>query len=314
MGASFAGEVVQRFECFGGRCAVLVRGRGPAGSSREAATRSARRMLQWHAQFSRFDPASELCALNADPREAVPVSPMMARFLEAALDAASATGGLLDPTLVDEINAAGYERHFGGTSLPLRDALRSAPRRRPAAPSARSRWREIRVERRSGTVTRPRGVRVDSGGVAKGLFADVLASSLHAHDSFAVDAAGDLRLGGTDARQRDVRVASPLDGSILHTFWLSRGAAATSGITKRSWLDRDGRPAHHLLDPASGRPAFTGVLQVTALAPTGVGAEALAKAALLSGHEHALRWLLHGGLVVYDDGSLDVIDPPRGEL
>lgn len=314
MAARFAGEAVERFDCFGGSCAVLVLGRGPAGSSGEAAKRAARRMCEWHAQFSRFDASSELCALNADARETVPVSPMMALFVDAAIEVAMSTGGLIDPTLLDEINAAGYERSFAAPSLPVRDALRGAPPRGPAAASPTSRWREINVDREARTVARPPGVRIDSGGIAKGLFADALSASLHGHRSFAVDAAGDLRFGGTHAGERDVRVSSPFDGSVLHTFRLAHGAAATSGITNRSWLDRDGRPAHHILDPASGKPAFTGVLQATALAPTGLEAEALAKAALLSGPDRAPKWLAHGGMVVYEEGEIEVLEATGGEL
>jgi thiamine biosynthesis lipoprotein len=132
---------------------------------------------------------------------------------------------------------------------------------------------------------------------------------LSGHTSFAVDAAGDVRFGGTGGLVRPVQVASPFDDSVLHTFELVRGAAATSGIGKRSWLNRDGLPAHHLLDPATGRPAFTGVVQVTALAPTAVEAEGLAKAALLSGPARAASWLPHGGVVVYDSGEHEVIAP-----
>jgi len=312
MRAAFEREVARRFPCFGGSCAVLVRGRGPAGASREAVERAVRRMREWHSQFSRFDPASELCALNADPRETVPVSPMMGLFLAAALQAAETTGGLIDPTLLDEIGAAGYAQHFRSSALPLRDALRLAPERRPACPSPHARWRAIRVDRRAGAVTRPAGVRLDSGGVAKGFFGDVIASLLDGHRSFAVDAAGDVRFGGTEGAQRPLHVESPFDDSVLHTFSLSRGAAATSGISRRSWLDSRGFPAHHILDPASGEPAFTGVVQATALAPTGLRAEALAKAALLSGPEGARAWLPHGGVIVYEDGTtqvLEAVDP-----
>jgi thiamine biosynthesis lipoprotein len=68
---------------------------------------------------------------------------------------------------------------------------------------------------------------------------------------------------------REVQVRSPFDdGALLHTFELTRGAVATSGTTKRSWLDAAGRVSHHLLDPVTGTPAFTGVVQATALAPT----------------------------------------------
>ncbi len=63
-----------------------------------------------------------------------------------------------------------------------------------------------------------------------------------------------------------------------------------------------------LLDPATGLPAYTGVVQATALAPTALEGEALAKAAVLSGPEGAAAWLPHGGVLVFDDGSHAVID------
>jgi thiamine biosynthesis lipoprotein len=129
---------------------------------------------------------------------------------------------------------------------------------------------------------------------------------------FVVNCAGDLRLGGTDPRA--VRVAGPFGDEILHTFALRGGGVATSGIGKRAWIGADGRPAHHLLDPASGRPAFTGVVQATALAPTALEAETLAKAAVLTGPEGARGWLPHGGVVVLDDGSHQVVDPGRTRL
>jgi thiamine biosynthesis lipoprotein len=129
-----------------------------------------------------------------------------------------------------------------------------------------------------------------------------------------VIAAGDLRFGGTGRRPRPVQVASPFDDSNAHTFELVSGAAATSGISKRSWVGRDGAAAHHLLDPATGKPAFTGVVQATALAPTGVEAEALSKAALLSGADLATGWLRHGGVVVYDDSSMEVVAPCSTEI
>jgi thiamine biosynthesis lipoprotein len=300
-------EATEAFECFGARCAVIVSGSGPAGSAAEAAARAKARLLEWHQQFSRFEASSELSRLNADPRTTVPVSAMMVRFLEAALAASAASGGLVDATLASEIEAAGYASHFDGVSVPLAAALARAPVRAPGRPSPRARWREVSVDRIAGTVTRPAGVRFDSGGIAKGLFGDVLAEVLEGHESFAVDLGGDVRLGGSGGLRRPVQVASPFGEELVHTFELARGAVATSGIGKRSWLGADGRPAHHLLDPSSGRPAFTGVVQVTALAPSAVEAETLTKAALLSGPREAARRLRHGGVIVHDDASVDVL-------
>ena len=289
-----------RFDCFGSRCGVWA--------ATPAAEEDARRCMEnWHLRFSRFLPASELSRLNADPREVVPVSTTMTRLVAAVREAAEATGGLVDGTLLGEIEAAVYVGDLPAP-LPLELALGLAPARRPAAPNPHSRWRELDVD--GWEITRPHGVRFDSGGLAKGLFADLIAERLG--DGFAVDCGGDLRLAG---RPRRVEVADPFGGAPVHVFDLEDAAVATSGIGRRSWLGVDGRPAHHLLDPATGRPAFTGIVQATALAPTAVEAEWRAKAAVLSGPERAADWLEHGGVVVLDDRTHFVIEPTnlRGE-
>ena len=227
----------------------------------------------------------------------------MAALAAAVVAAAERTGGLVDGTLTRELEAAGYVA-APVRPLPLRLALPLVRRRAPATPSPDARWRRIRTT--AGSVRRPPGVALDSGGLGKGLFADLLAEQLADRRAFVVNCAGDLRLGGAEARP--VRVASPFGEEILHTFALRGGGVATSGIGRRSWLGADGRPAHHLLDPATGRPAFTGVVQATALAPTALEAEVLAKAAVLSGPAGARAWLPHGGLIVLDDGTHEIVD------
>src|SRR5207244_12994500 len=174
-------------------------------------------------------------------------------------------------------------------------------------------WTAVHVDAMANTISRPPGLRLDSGGVAKGLFADVIAERLAGFEAFAVDCSGDLRVGGTGRVARRVDVASPFDGSIVHAFELPRAGIATSGISRRSWLDDNARPAHHLLDPSTGLPAFTGVVQATAVAPTALEAELRAKCAVLSGPEAAPDCLAYGGLVIHDDGSQQLV-PTRKEL
>jgi FAD:protein FMN transferase len=288
---------------------VLVRGAGAGGSAHAVAEGTRRRLLEWHSKFSRFDPASELSRLNRDPRSCVPVSPIMARFVRACVRAAAISGGLVDPTLVGELERVGYAGDLSTLVPPTGEEVAPAPAPTPAAPSRSARWRHVLVDSNRGKVSRPVGVQLDSGGVAKGMFGDVLATALRWHRSFAVDLAGDIVFGGTDREARELRVASPFNHEILHTFELTGGAVATSGITRRCWVDGHGRIAHHLLDPSTGRPACTGIVQATALAPSGVEAETLAKAALLAGPDQATDWLRHGGVLVYPDGACQVIEP-----
>jgi FAD:protein FMN transferase len=302
-------EQIERFACFGSSCSVIVDGADGTRSAREAALDARRSLESWHRRFSRFRPDSELSRLNADARLVVPASELLVRLAAAVRFAGELSSGLVDATLVEQIERAGYVGDLGERLEPA-DALALAPPRAPASARAAGGWRSITADARAGTVTRPPGVQIDSGGLAKGLFADVLAERLAGHASFAIDCGGDLALGGNAGVTRAVEVASPFDERVLHTFELREQCGATSGITRRSWLAADGRSAHHLLDPSSGEPAFTGVVQATALAPSALEAEVRAKAALLAGPRGARAQLCHGGVVFFEDGSHELLAPP----
>jgi thiamine biosynthesis lipoprotein len=251
------------------------------------------------ATLSRFRPGSELSRLNADPRAEVPVSRLLRAAIAAGLWAAELTGGLVDPTLVAHLEANGYDRTRRAPELALEHALDAAPARTPARPDPDEPWRRIVLA--EGTVRRPPGLRLDTGGTGKGLAADLLANRLDGR--FAIDCGGDIRVGGTF----DIAVRHPLTHADFHTLHVTDGAVATSGIDTRVW-EHDGTPRHHLIDPSTGRPAWTGLISVTALAPTALEAEARAKAALLSGPREAAGWLdRHGGLLITDDGDVHVV-------
>ncbi|HEX4467499.1 MAG TPA: FAD:protein FMN transferase [Solirubrobacteraceae bacterium] len=302
-------EAQLAFDCFGGRCEIRVTGDTAERSAGEAVELGRDLLLRWDARFSRFRADSELSRLNVDPRERVPVTPLMARLAGAAVLAGERTHGLVDATLIGAIERAGYTATLGEAPA-LAEVLSEVRTRRPAAAARDGGWRAIEVELDPPAVVRPAGVMLDSGGLAKGLFADALASLFAVHEGFAVDCAGDLTIGGSASRVRPIRVESPFDGRCLHTFRRRTGGVATSGIGRRGWRTKSGAPAHHLLDPATGEPAFTGIVQATALAPTALEAEMRAKAALLGGPGASAKWLSHGGLLVYDDGRHQVLEPP----
>ena len=183
-----------------------------------------------------------------------------------------------------------------------------APPRRPAAPAV---WRvsdRIGVDSEQRIVRAP-GVRFDPGGVAKGMAADLAAASLPAGVRYAISCGGDLAVGGE--RPWDVAVRSARNESEVHRLRVRTGGVATSGIGARIWRREDGRYAHHVLDPATGRPAWTGLVAVTAVAGSALEAEVLAKAALLSGPLAARRLLRHrGGVLQHDDGRIEIVPAP----
>ncbi len=299
----------RRFKLFGSHVRVLigapVRPGLPSPEAMGIQIEFFLRLL--HRKLTRFDQGSELCALNAEPGESCSVSPTLAVAVDAALWAARRSDGLVDPTLVGELEDAGYATTRA--DLPpagITEALAVAPDRAAATPRTEARWRAVSVDAVAGIVTRPPGVRIDTGGSGKGLAADLAADRLSGYSAFVVDAGGDLRLGGESPLERVVRIDHPLADEFAHEFMLDRGAVATSGIKTRLWRT-DAGFAHHLLNPSTGEPAWTGVIQASSLGNTALEAETLAKMAFLSGPEGAREILAtHGGVVILDDGSVEL--------
>lgn len=265
-------------------------------------------------ELSRFDPGSDLSRLNADPRACAPAGPLLRAAVAGALRAASLTGGLVDPTLLGALRRAGYgesRAHIEPSSLAR--GLASAPPRRPARPHPAAEWRAVEVDDGAGVIRRPPGLELDLGGSVKGWAADFVAARLARHGRCAVDCGGDLRVAAGSGAPWEVRVRHPLTGAIAHTLRVRAGGVATSGIDARLWKRPEGDFAHHLIDPATGSPAWTGLAAATALAPTAMEAEALAKAALLSGPVAGRRLLQsrHGGVLVHDDGAVELVGRQR---
>jgi thiamine biosynthesis lipoprotein len=302
------------FDAMGSHVRLLIGEPGPGMAPAAVAAEQGRRFVEdFDATLSRFKAESELSRLNADPRERVPASELMRRAVEAGVYAAERSDGLVDPTLLGEIEEAGYVASRAGMAgLPLADALADAPERRPASPRPEQRWRSFEVDDGRGEVVRPPGLRFDTGGTGKGLAADMVAATLRGYSRFIVDCGGDIRIGGADAlvHPYEVFVEHPITGGRAHVLRLGSGGVATSGTNVRIWRDEAGRYSHHLLDPATGEPAWTGLVGATALGDTALEAETLSKGALLSGPERGREILSdRGGLLVHDSGRVELIGP-----
>lgn len=313
-------ELDYRFEAMGSDVRLLIGAPLAPGAPPPltAADRERAYVGDFSARLSRFRAASELSALNGDRRATVPASPLLRAAVSAGLWAARRSDGIVDPTLVQPLQRAGYGQSLqGATPASLRAALAAAPPRRPARPDPAARWTHVAVDDAAGTIRRPPGVMIDTGGTGKGLCADAVAIHLRGYTRFVVDCGGDIAVGGIGAALTpyEVAVEHPLTGQCIGVIPVSRGGIATSGLNVRIWRRADGRYAHHLLDPRTGQPVWSGLIGATALGDCALEAETLAKMALLLGPGGARHVLAgHGGLIVHDDGAVETVGPVRDLL
>ena len=241
---------------------------------------------QWEQHLSRFRPGSELSRVNNQPGQTIHVSPIFAEVMDLALQMENLSRGLITPAILPALINAGYDRSFellsdiGAENQPLKPHY-------PISTNGlywNTETREINL---------PAGMQLDFGGVAKGWAAHQAAQLLSVYGPVLVNAGGDIAIAGypIDSKKWQVGVRDPFirdsDFAILD---IHQGGVATSGIDHRHWR-QNGVFRHHLIDPNTGEPAMSDLLQVTVLAEDVMQAEMAAKMVFFKGSQDGMDWL-----------------------
>ena len=243
------------------------------------------------AACSRFRRDSELRRVSRGRGRPVRVSRLFAEALATALDAAELTDGDVDPTCGRSLVRLGYDRDFAGARR------HTGSLRQPPMPAGG--WRRVELDRDRLTVRVPAGILLDLGATAKALAADRAAAAIEAltRCGVLVNLGGDLRVAGNppaggwrvgiaDDADFDASTASVRPRQVV---MIGDGGLATSSTLGRAW--RRGRAElHHIVDPATGRPARTCWRTVSVAAANCAGANIAATAAILRS-EPAVYWL-----------------------
>jgi len=245
------------------------------GVSAAAARTIAATVERDEARWSRFRPSSTVARINQRAGSAVTVDAETFRLLGECRLWTDRTGGVFQPLIGATLEAWGYRAS-------VLDAEPGTPRSPAAAPADG----EIELDEGTLRVCIPAGTQLDLGGIAKGWMAQRaarLVAMLSADEQILVDAGGDLA-----AARGDHQIAVERPG--LHSLnrpetpagdaatWLTvyeGEGVATSGFGRRRWVNGDGVHAHHLIDPAAGRPGPES--HATVIAGSVVAADVLAK-------------------------------------
>jgi thiamine biosynthesis lipoprotein len=237
------------------------------------------RAYEWfrrvEASCTRFNPDSELMRLTQKTGEEVPVTPLLFEAVQFAVRVADASGGAFDPTVGHVMETSGFNREYSSGTI-VNTAIAGDPR---------ATFRDVVIDPQQRTITLRCPLILDLGAVAKGLAIDLAARELAAFRSFAIDAGGDLFLGGCrpDGQPWSVGVRHPRPpgggSALIDTLWASDVAVCTSGDYERGT---------HIVDPRAGTPAAA-LASATVIAPTAMAADAIATAAFVLGPDEGLR-------------------------
>ena len=248
------------------------------------------------ALLSRTSGSSEVSMLNGAGGEMVPVGAEICTLIQTAGDFTEATGGAFDITIAPVVSAWGFTTD--SYQVPDREALQTL---------LESVGMEY-VHLSGGSARLDPGTMIDLGGIAKGYTADRVAEIFqeHAVPRGKVELGGNILVIGDkpDGTAWRVGVQDPkhpdeADGLVC-VLNLTDAFAVTSGSYQR-YFEQDGKRYHHIIDPATGCPADSGLTSVTVVADRAQGngtmCDALSTALFVMGEDKALDFWRSG---VYD--------------
>ena len=298
-------------------------------------------VLRLECLLSVTDEGSETYAINHADGKSVEVSDETYEILSLALELAEETDGALDPTIYPLVEAWGFTT--GDYRVPGEDEKQTllglvdyTKVKMSVGSSSEANLGENNLgkddlgvdnsneidlsesdlDESVFSVTLPIGMELDLGAIAKGYAADAVCALLEnaGVESALLYLGGNIQTIGTkpDGSAWRIGIQAPESSEYIGILSVSDAAVVTSGGYERYFTGDDGKTYWHIIDPATGYPADSGLLSVTIIADSGAYADALSTALFVMGAEEAIAfWQEHSDfdmVLLTESGEVYVTD------
>lgn len=230
------------------------------------------------AKLSVTDEGSEIYALNHSG--SARLSQDSARLLSQSLELCRRTQGALDLSIYPVVRAWGFTT--GEYGIPEEETLQELLEQVD--------YRAIGFDEADGRAVLCSGMEIDLGSVAKGYTGDRLIELLEGAGvvSALVNLGGNVQALGAkpDGSPWRIAVQDPFGEGYLGVLEVENQAVITSGGYER-YFEENGQIYWHIIDPASGAPAHSGLVSVTVVGDSGVTCDGLSTALFIMGREKA---------------------------
>lgn len=255
------------------------------------------------ARLSTTADGSDIAQLNSAAPD-THVSPWTSEAVREALSLCERTGGALDISIYPVVKAWGFttDAHRVPGEGELQGLLENVD--------------YSRISQAEDLISLPAGMQIDLGSIAKGYTGDRVIELLRSHDvrSAVIDLGGNIQTIGTkpDGSEWHIAIANPLmPDSYIGYVKVTDAAVITSGTYQR-FFEQDGVVYHHIIDPATGCPARSGLTSVTVVGLSGTTCDALSTALFVMGPDRAAAFYRESddfeAVFVKDDGTVTITE------
>ena len=251
-------------------------------NAKEAVAKASARINELDGMLSTGNSDSEVSKLNSEKE--LKLSEDVGNIMERSLEISESTGGVFNPAIYPIMQLWGFDTK--NYKVPNKKELESTLKNINES--------KIKYDSKTRVAKLDKKMKIDFGGIAKGYTSSEVMKVFKDNGikSGLVSLGGNVQALGAkpDGSKWKVAVQNPdSDESYIGVLEIAGKAVITSGGYER-YFEKDGKTYHHIIDPATGYPADSGLKSVTIISSDGTLADGLSTSLFIMGIDKAKEY------------------------
>ncbi len=225
-------------------------------------------------KFSRFKEESLVYKINNEKGSWIDVDDEFLYVLKTSLYLNKISNGAFNPLIGDIVNEYGF--NDGNYKVPDENTLKGLLKNIDI--------KNIEIDEKNKKIKIENGS-LDFGGIVKGYAVDKIREILieNSAKESVINLGGNILVWGD--RKFKIGVKNPRGDGIIYTFELNGNSTVSTSGDYENFFIKDNKRYHHIINPENGKPAESGLIEVSVVSESGIIGDGLSTTLFILGKE-----------------------------
>ncbi|HRT37396.1 MAG TPA: FAD:protein FMN transferase [Caldisericia bacterium] len=225
-------------------------------------------------KFSRFKEESLVYKINNEKGSWIDVDDEFLYVLKTSLYLNKISNGAFNPLIGDIVNEYGF--YDGNYKVPDENTLKGLLKNIDI--------KNIEIDEKNKKIKIENGS-LDFGGIVKGYAVDKIREILieNSAKESVINLGGNILVWGD--RKFKIGVKNPRGDGIIYTFELNGNSTVSTSGDYENFFIKDNKRYHHIINPENGKPAESGLIEVSVVSESGIIGDGLSTTLFILGKE-----------------------------
>ncbi len=225
-------------------------------------------------KFSRFKEESLVYKINNEKGSWIDVDDEFLYVLKTSLYLNKISNGAFNPLIGDIVNEYGF--YDGNYKVPDENTLKGLLKNIDI--------KNIEIDEKNKKIKIENGS-LDFGGIVKGYAVDKIREILieNSVKESVINLGGNILVWGD--RKFKIGVKNPRGDGIIYTFELNGNSTVSTSGDYENFFIKDNKRYHHIINPENGKPAESGLIEVSIVSESGIIGDGLSTTLFILGKE-----------------------------